>query len=323
MPPAEVQMPITKPSSYAAAVRDLIPGHRLDSQPHISSDVHFQGLPAKSPRRFRGIPAVSFTANEIQVLSSIFRYALVGAFPQKRPPLSSIRKAMEAIGFSKPYSVGHLQSHQILFNFRSDLDFQRFWLKNNWYFFGCAMNVSRWTPSYYVEADSPLCPVWVAMEGIPVHLHDVRALYVIAGLLGRPLKIDAPTANFSRPSTARILIELDISRELSQKIWIDNGESGFFQAAVYENLPVFCTVCSRFGHTSRNCSRVSKPMMQKAKVSGTKDLITDVPNMLVSVPLVVDATNLVVGVTSCDTMIPNRKAGDSLVSPVTEKSPPI
>ncbi|CAH9074932.1 unnamed protein product [Cuscuta europaea] len=176
MPPAEGVESATanRAPSYAAAVRNVLSGHRLHSQPQLFSDVDFKELPAKTPDRFRGSPAISFTGNDIQVLSSNFRFALVGTFLQKRPPISVISKAMEALGFVQPYSVGLIHSHWILVNFRSDFDFQRFWLKNTWDFFESTMTVTRWTPFYSDDSDCTLCPIWVALEGLPIHLHDVR-----------------------------------------------------------------------------------------------------------------------------------------------------
>ncbi|CAH9092490.1 unnamed protein product [Cuscuta europaea] len=61
---------------------------------------------------------------------------------------------------------------------------------------------------------------------------------------------------------------MDVSRSLHSKIWIGNGERGFFQPVLYEKLPVYCTFCSRFGHNKSACLRHEKttdsePMMPK------------------------------------------------------------
>ncbi|CAH9070080.1 unnamed protein product [Cuscuta epithymum] len=85
-------------------------------------------------------------------------------------------------------------------------------------------------------------PLWVALNGLPIHLHDVRALFSIVSLLGRLLQIDNPRTNFSRPTTTRFCIQLNVSKVFHIKIWIGNGDSGFYQSVTYENVSIFCTV---------------------------------------------------------------------------------
>ncbi|CAH9090104.1 unnamed protein product [Cuscuta europaea] len=112
MPPAEGIDPgssMTK-VSYAVAVKDPILGQRLHSQNVSFSDAADLG----SSGTLSGFPSISFSVNELRMLSHPFRYALVGTFPFGRPPISAIRKAFAAIGFSQPYSVGQIQSNIFL-----------------------------------------------------------------------------------------------------------------------------------------------------------------------------------------------------------------
>ncbi|CAH9144855.1 unnamed protein product [Cuscuta epithymum] len=78
------------------------------------------------------------------------------------------------------------------------------------------MKVTRWTPCNATDRDSPLSPVWVALDGLPIHLHDARALFSITCLLERPLQIDNLTTNFTRPSIARCCIVLNVLKVLPQ-----------------------------------------------------------------------------------------------------------
>jgi len=70
----------------------------------------------------------------------------------------------------------------------------------------------------------PVVPVWIALEGLPAHLQDKRAIYSIANLIGKPLKVDSSTLSLNRPSVARIFVELDVS--IANQI--TNGSYGSF-----------------------------------------------------------------------------------------------
>lgn len=70
-------------------------------------------------------------------------------------------------------------------------------------------------------------------------------------VIGKPLKIDEATINFTRPSVARVCIEVDLLNTLPHHIWIGTSlSSGFWQAVASEGLPSYCTLCSKLGHTS-------------------------------------------------------------------------
>ncbi|KDP31715.1 hypothetical protein JCGZ_14928 [Jatropha curcas] len=115
------------------------------------------------------------------------------------------------------------------------------------------MRVSKWTRNFRPNTDCSIVPVWILFEGLPIHLFDKAALFPIANLIGKPLKVDATTSTLSRRSVARVCVELDLSKDLHNRVWIDNGDLGFFQPVSYESLPLFCPKCCRFGHKIQSC----------------------------------------------------------------------
>ncbi|CAH9093541.1 unnamed protein product [Cuscuta epithymum] len=84
---------------------------------------------------------------------------------------------------------------------------------------------------------------------------------------GKPIRIDTPTTNFSRPSTARICIEIYISKDPPPPpppIWIGNGANGFYQTIQYDKIPKFCHSCSQIGHSLTECPRTIQTLAPKA-----------------------------------------------------------
>lgn len=64
--------------------------------------------------------------------------------------------------------------------------------------------------------DFSLGPIWISFPKLPLQCYPV--IHEIAGCLGRVLGMDQPTANLFRLSSARICVEVDLSRPTLDKI---------------------------------------------------------------------------------------------------------
>ncbi|XP_019159873.1 PREDICTED: uncharacterized protein LOC109156471 [Ipomoea nil] len=213
-----------------------------------------ESSPLRPPRRYKGMPAVSFSDDDVQQFSEKFRFALVGKFAKSRPPMADLRKTFDQIGFGGAFTLGLIDQRHILINFDHEIDFQRCWLRKTWSIKGSLMRVFRWTPDFRPDVESPIIPVWLALEGLPAHLHDKRAIYSIANLVGNPLKVDTSTLVPNRPSVARVCVELNVSLPLVEQVWINNGSyGGFTQRIVHEFVPPYCLGCRKFGHQDSEC----------------------------------------------------------------------
>ncbi|CAI9115187.1 OLC1v1016025C1 [Oldenlandia corymbosa var. corymbosa] len=71
--------------------------------------------------------------------------------------------------------------------------------------------------------------------------------------------------NMSRPSIARVSVELDLLHELPRQISLGIEEYSYYQQVTYENLPEYCMDCRKIGHSSHNCQH------GKAKASPVKE----------------------------------------------------
>ncbi|KAL0903851.1 hypothetical protein M5K25_025905 [Dendrobium thyrsiflorum] len=76
-------------------------------------------------------------------------------------------------------------------------------------------------------------------------------------MFGRPLKVDNATFVGSRPSLARVLVELDISKNYPKQICLGPEKSGYIQRVQMEVFPAFCESCKHLGHLKGECSFAS------------------------------------------------------------------
>ncbi|VFQ73494.1 unnamed protein product [Cuscuta campestris] len=207
---------------------------------------------------FKGCPLVSFSKKDVDNLSQKFRDALVGRF-RRRPPMSVIKTFLARLGFGGGFTVAELTTHNVLINFELDQDYQHLFYRQSWTLGAETMVVTKWSPNLRPEEDSPIVPVWITIPNLPIHLHDQQALFNITSLLGKPLKVDSATLNFSRPKAARVCLEVDVSIPLHSKIHVRHVEEDLFFQVIYEEPPAFCSICRKLGHDCKKKAPADPP----------------------------------------------------------------
>ncbi|KAK4727179.1 hypothetical protein R3W88_032096 [Solanum pinnatisectum] len=112
-------------------------------------------------------------------------------------------------------------------------------------------------------------PLWVKLPNLPLNCWTTTTLSKIGSGLGKPLCADACTSNVERISYARLLVEIDVTQQMKEKI-------------KYEWRPMYCTKCCQVGHVCREENlHVEKPrgkkVWRKARVldPNTNPLIDD------------------------------------------------
>ena len=54
-------------------------------------------------------------------------------------------------------------------------------------------------------------------------------LFSIVAVVGKPLRVDHAIVTLNQPLVARILVKCDVAKTLSKRVWIGEGEQGFWQ----------------------------------------------------------------------------------------------
>ncbi|XP_019250907.1 PREDICTED: uncharacterized protein LOC109229810 [Nicotiana attenuata] len=94
-----------------------------------------------------------------------------------------------------------------------------------------------------------------------------RSLSRISSGLGIPLYADACTTQLDRITYARVLIKMDITRELPKSIRVTDPNGRVFnQSVAYDWMPEFCQSCRQIGHS---CGK-DEQQMQKTKIKQQK-----------------------------------------------------
>ncbi|KAK9179061.1 hypothetical protein WN943_028257 [Citrus x changshan-huyou] len=261
--------PVFKKPSYANVTN---PAHILNpnAPTHPKSFVDTVAgvsttIPPKPISLVRGEPAVHFSAAEIQTMAEPFKLSLVGKFSFGRPPMELIRKFFVSLGLKGNCQISLLDSRHVLIKLVLEEDYSRIWLRQTWFINGRGMRVFKWSTDFRCSVESPIVPVWVSLPHLPVHfIHCKSALCSIASAIGTPLRVDHATASVTRPTVARVLVEYDVSKPLLPRIWIGEGESGFWQDVVFERAPAYCATCKHLGHSVDSCY-IANPELRKTQ----------------------------------------------------------
>ncbi|CAI0389306.1 unnamed protein product [Linum tenue] len=94
--------------------------------------------------------------------------------------------------------------------------------------------------------------VWVQLPELKIHFYHKEVLTTLGNLIGRTIKLNYHTLTQQRAKFARLAMEVDVSRPLVPRIWLDDD----WQPVEYENLSVVCFECGKIGHSTATCPKL-------------------------------------------------------------------
>ncbi|KAL0906063.1 hypothetical protein M5K25_024525 [Dendrobium thyrsiflorum] len=233
----------------AGRVRD--PGF-LDGVPKSRSFREvLSGLPSSSDfpdlvvSSLHGLPALMISEDEMSALLGNF---LVGVCL-----LDAIRNFFFKLKLFGEFSITVLNNKNVLIKLRNDLDYSRVFSHRAYFVGNCFMKLCKWSALFDVSVESPIVPIWVSFPNLWPHLFSPRILHGLGSIFGRPLRLDNATANGSRPSVPRVLVELDITKRYPDRVWLGSDSVGYVQVVEMEEFSSYCVHCKSLGHLKAEC----------------------------------------------------------------------
>lgn len=93
-------------------------------------------------------------------------------------------------------------------------DYSSVWYRRSVDIEGNQMWLQKWSPDFKPEEDMPIVPVWVNLPRLPFHLHTWHYVKQIASKAGTPLEMNITTRGKTRPSMAKVRLEVDLLKPL-------------------------------------------------------------------------------------------------------------
>ncbi|XP_047942834.1 uncharacterized protein LOC125189615 [Salvia hispanica] len=159
--------------------------------------------------------------------------------------------------FVGEFSWRYINAKHVLIQFNLLADYAKLLSGPNgvlvWFIDRHPMRVFKWTPEFDPFFESPIAAMWCNLVGLPIHLFEKSALFVIGSLLGDPIQVDHATISQTRLSFARLCIQIDISKTPMEEIILVLQGREVRQAVKWDRIPLYCHDCKHVGHTSDVC----------------------------------------------------------------------
>ncbi|VFQ69368.1 unnamed protein product [Cuscuta campestris] len=193
---------------------------------------------------------LTFSTEDIRDFAEKYKFGIIGRSARDIPN-KKIVESLQRAQFGG-FKVSLLRQFQVLINFNREEDYVRFLSRRTWRVEEDRLYLAKWSPSYLRAEDNPETLICVTFKRLPIHLQDVRALFSIASMVGRPIMVDDRTLNAEYLNTARILVDIDLCSTPPTEVKVRIQETVFSFPVEYQNLPKYCGNCKRFGHICKS-----------------------------------------------------------------------
>jgi len=211
------------------------------------------------------------TNEDVDDVAEIWGFCLVGQFTGRFPGMDAVRNIRE--GWKVECTHWVHRSGWIVFKFQSEEDRLSVLNGGPYFIYGRSLLLKNMPRCFRFGGEEfATVPVWVQLPDLPLECWNARALSKIASRIGKPITTDKMTLTKERLSFARVMVEVDASKELvsSLEIKLPTGDI-YDQLVVFEVTPKYCKKCKVFGHIEGGCSKILEGTKHSAYVPKRMD----------------------------------------------------
>lgn len=203
------------------------------------------------------IPALIFTSLEEEQLCRARDNTLIMKFSAGKPRLDEIRSHIATTwDLETTPAVGYLDPRHVTLNMATMADTNKALSPPTNKINNSLFRLFRWTPEFEIGKESSFVAVWVKLYNLPLHYYNEAALRSLGSLIGPVLGVDTHTLDLRHQVYARVCIELDVTKNSPDKLWIGTSKANGWQIDVeYEGNHAFCSYCGLLGHTVGLCRK--------------------------------------------------------------------
>ena len=195
---------------------------------------------------------------DIQPQFEVWKFCAVGYVSGKSPGFRALHSIISNVWKCEATLTIH-ESGWLVYRFKTEEDKLTILRGGPYLVYGRPLVLRPMTQFFdFSSAEMSRVPVWVKFPNLPLCCWSPVCLSKIASVIGKPIQCDQLASNLSRMSYARVLVEIDLLKELrhSVEITLFDGLT-LHQKVVYKTLPKYCNFCHVLGHTRLLCSKAA------------------------------------------------------------------
>ncbi|WMV48459.1 hypothetical protein MTR67_041844 [Solanum verrucosum] len=197
------------------------------------------------------------------IIKENLAYAVVGKFSYGWPNIQDLRKIIpKQCELKNECNIGLLSNRHVLIRASCLEDYVSLLSKPVFYLmhkgWSYPMRTWKWEPMFDPLEETSTAIAWISFPSLPPNFFVKEAVFSLAAAVGKPLQVDLATKNQTRPSCARVKVEVDLQREFPKRTNVglrrQSGEvSEKWIKIKYDYVPTYCKSCKIQGHNEQQC----------------------------------------------------------------------
>ncbi|XP_049406305.1 uncharacterized protein LOC125869967 [Solanum stenotomum] len=241
---------------------------------------HVQSIPLKPVAYLHGEPQVIWEQDEENqmIVNENLEYAVIGKFSYGWLDIQNLRKLIpKQCELKRACNIELLSNRHVLIRATLLEDYDHLLSKptfyitqNNWSY---PMRTLKWDPMFNSEEETTTAIAWISFPSLPPNFFCKEAVFSLAAAVGKPLQVDMATKNQTKPSCARVKVEVDLLREFPKRIKIgmrmqNNDVAEKWIKINYDYVPKYCQTSMIQGHDEEQCYVVHPELHPYKEKSG-------------------------------------------------------
>ncbi|KAG5585127.1 hypothetical protein H5410_045561 [Solanum commersonii] len=207
--------------------------------------------------------SVGRRGSEQMIINEDLQFAVIGKFSYGWPEIQELRRLIpKQCELKGDVNIGLISNRYVLIrttlleDYVTLLSKPQFYITQNYWSY--PMRTFKWDPMFDPEEETSIAIAWISFSTLPPNFFGKEAIFSLASAVGKPLQVDMATQNKTRPSCARVKVEVDLMGYFPIRINVGvrkkTGEVVEKWVAIkYDYVPKYCKTCKLQGHNEKEC----------------------------------------------------------------------
>ncbi|KAL8474400.1 hypothetical protein ACS0TY_031028 [Phlomoides rotata] len=128
-------------------------------------------------------------------------------------------------------------------------DRDRIFRRRTWSIKPGFMRLMPWVPNFDpYNVNTSVAQVWIRLFQLPLEYWQDPIIVALASAVGMVIRLDDVTRQKESAHFARVLVEVDLKKDLEEYVMIESSGHRSYVMIQYERLPSYCRNCTVIGH---------------------------------------------------------------------------